>query len=384
MLTKYFSWRIMVCSLAALILANCKVPYDPPLKSNKVNNLVVEGFIDGAAPTTIKLSRTRQISVGDTAALKFETNARVSIEDDQQLQYPLTESGSGNYVSQGILSLNPALKYRVHIFTTDGKEYLSDLVAFKQSPPIDDIGMKFKDGDAQIFVNTHDPNNDTKYYRWEYNETWEFHTTYGSYLKYDPDSNKVFPRTEQVRICWRDAGFTTIILGSSAKLSSDVISEMPLVLIPNHNQKLSVLYSILVKQYALDLDGYNYWQAMKGNTESVGSIFDPQPNQTTGNIHCTTNADEVVVGYVGAGSSFTKRVFIPNSAVPGDWNQIPFCDTYDVLNNPDSLKYYFLNGGLSPISEKALANRQTAYFSSRVDCVDCTLFGTNVKPSFWP
>lgn len=384
MLTKYFSWRIMVCSLTVLLLANCKVPYDPPLKPTKVNNLVVEGFIDGADVTTIKLSRTRQISVGDTAALKFEANARVTIEDDQQGQYPLMEIGNGNYVSSGILSLNPAFKYRVHIFTIDGKEYLSDLVPFKASPSIDDIGLKLKDGDAQIFVNTHDPNNATKYYRWEYNETWEFHTTYYTYLKYDPDKNKVFPRTDQVNICWKNAGFTTIILGSSARLSSDVINEMPLVLIPNHNKRLSVLYSILVKQYALDLDGYNYWQAMKSNTESVGSIFDPQPNQTTGNVHCTTNADEVVVGYVGAGTTFTKRVFIPNSAVPADWNQNPFCDTYDVLNNPDSLKFYFAVGGLSPISEKVLPTRQTAYFSSKVECVDCTIDGSNVKPSFWP
>ena len=110
MLTKYFSREIMICSLAALMLVNCKVPYDPPLKPTKVNNLVVEGFIDGAAPTIIKLSRTRQISAGDTAALKFETNARVAIEDEQGGQYSLSESGSGNYVSAGVFIIKSGCK----------------------------------------------------------------------------------------------------------------------------------------------------------------------------------------------------------------------------------------------------------------------------------
>ncbi len=379
---KYFSLKMIVCSIAVLTLAKCKVPYDPPLKSTKVNYLVVEGYIDGAAPTTIKLSRTRQLSSGDTAATKVETRAQVFVEDEHQNQYGLSETGNGVYVSNGVLNLNPAFQYRLHIFTVEGKEYLSDLVPFKISPPIDDIGLKIKDGGAQIYVSTHDQNNNTKYYRWEYDETWEFHTTYSTMLRYDADSNKVYPRTDQVRVCWSTAKLNRILLGSSAKLSGDVINEAPLVYIPEHHKRLSVLYSILVKQYALDVTGYNYWEAMKTNTESVGSIFDPQPNQTVGNIHCTSDAAEVVVGYISAGNSYTKRVFIPNSAVPADWNVYPACSTYSVTE--DSLVYYFVNGGLSPIAESITPTRKKIYLSSEIECVDCTISGSNIKPSYWP
>ncbi len=381
---KKYSWKIMICWLAALLLSNCRTPYDPPLKSTNVNSLVVEGYIDGAAPITVKLSRARKLTAGDTAADKYELNARVNVEDDHQNQYPLAESGNGLYVINYALNLNPAFQYRLHIFTSDGKEYLSDFVAFRQSPAIDTIGWKMKDNGVQVFVNTHDPNNATKYYRWEYNETWEFHTYYYSQLKYDDANNTVIPRTEQVHACWKFADFTTILLGSSAKLTSDIINEGPLVFIPQHDQKLSVLYSIFVKQYALDIEGYNYWEAMKKNTEQVGSIFDPQPNQTQGNIHSAKDAAETVVGYIGAGNSVTQRTYIKNSSLPTDWNIFPQCDLKLVPNIPDSLKFYY-EGGYAPINSVFdPATGGISYSSSQIECVDCTISGTNKKPSFWP
>jgi hypothetical protein len=383
MIQKY-SMKIIIGLLVMLVLSNCKVPFDPVLKPSDTNSLVVEGYIDGAAPVTFKLSRSRILSANDTAARKYESNARVIIEDDHQNTYPLAEVGNGVYSSNSILALNVAYQYRLHIFTSDSKEYLSDLVPFKQSPPIDTTGWKLKDNGVQIFVNTHDPNNATHYYRWEYSETWEFHSTYNTTLKYLPDSNKIIPRTVPVLICWQSHNSTNILVGSSTKLSSDIISEMPLVYIEPHDRKLSVLYSIWVKQYALDLNGYNYLLAMKNNTENVGSIFDPQPNQTAGNIHCITNPAENVVGYINAGNSFEKRTFISNSVLPIDWNQPMYCPLIDVPDNPDSLNFYFNGGGFGPIAHSILPTGAAAYSASYNSCIDCTLNGTNIKPPFWP
>ncbi|MGH2565460.1 MAG: DUF4249 domain-containing protein, partial [Ginsengibacter sp.] len=294
---KYLSLKMIISGLLVLVLSNCKVPYDPVLKSTDTNALVVEGYIDGSTPVSFSVSRSRMLTVGDTAQSRYELNARVTIEDDHQNAYPLTEAGRGVYNSTDILPLNAAFQYRIHIFTADGREYASDMVAFKSSPAIDTIGWNFKDGGVQVFVNTHDANNITRYYRWQYVETWEFHTLYFSDVKYLAASNTVVPRTEQVNVCWQNDNSTSILLGSSAKLAQDVINEMPLSYIENHSKKISVLYSIWVKQYALDVNGYNYWTAMKNNTEGVGSIFDPQPNQTSGNIHCITDPAEKVVGY---------------------------------------------------------------------------------------
>ena len=371
----------MVCWTTVFIIADCKIPYEPKLKSSDTNSLVVEGFIDGSIATVIKLSRSRMLTNGDTAARKYELGARVMVEDDKQDSYPLSEMGNGIYSSFYTLPLNSAYQYRLHIFTSDNREYLSDFVPFKPSPPIDSIGWNSKDDGVQIYVNTHDPSDTTRYYRWEYSETWEYTSHYFSSYEYDKVHNTVIPRTQQVYTCWQTDSSTSILLGSSAKLSSDVINEMPLVYIQPHDEKLSDLYSIRVKEYALDLTGYNYWSAMKSNTESVGSIFDPQPNETVGNIHCVTNPAETVVGYINAGASVEKRVFISNSSIPAGWNLVPYCPLQNVPDNPDSLKKYFTSQ-LVPINP---VGPPPGYSSSSPECVDCrTHGGVTIKPSFWP
>jgi hypothetical protein len=376
---KYFSWKWLITGFCILFLVNCKTPYDPPIKSSHEHFLVVEGYVNGNGPSNIKLSRTRNITWGDTAANINETGARLELQDSNNNSFPLYEAGNGNYT--GYFYLYSGNEYRLHITTADHKEYLSDFVPFKQSPPIDKVGWNMKDGGVQIYVNTHDRENKTIFYRWNYEETWEFHSQYYSMLKYNPVDTNVIPRSFPVYQCWRSQNSTTILLGSSAKLKEDVINAAPMLYIPEHDKRISVLYSVLVTQYALDSSAYNYWNAMKGNTENMGSIFDPQPNMTRGNIHCVSDPSETVIGYIGAGNSQQQRIFIRNSELPSGWNLIPNCTEYTVPNIKDSLFFYFSNNSFIPYSQDFTTG---GYLSASGSCVDCTLTGTPVKPTFWP
>jgi hypothetical protein len=373
----FFLSKIIACGILLLFFSRCKDPYNPSILSSNTSYLVVEGFINGNGITSIKLSRTRNITSGDTANRVNELNANVIIEDQANAAYPLIEEGNGIYTTNTFL--NPANKYRLHIHTSGNKEYVSDYVPYKQSPAIDSMGWSFKNNDVQVYVDTHDPQNATRYYRWSYIETWQVQSYFYSVLDYDVSSGQIINRTDQIYNCWPSQISTNILLGSSAKLNLDVIHQAPLVFIPFHNSRLSVLYSIFVTQYALDSMAYNYWQAIKSNTENVGSIFDPQPNQTKGNIHCVTDTSETVIGYIGAGSTDTTRFFIPNSAMPPTWNLTPDCKTIVVTS--DSLEYYFHQQGYVPI-DIALPG---TYFGSTKACVDCrNSGGPNVKPVFWP
>ncbi|HUZ60182.1 MAG TPA: DUF4249 family protein, partial [Hanamia sp.] len=122
---KYFSSKILFYFFCIMMLADCKVPYDPTLKSSDTNALVVEGNIDGSVPFVIKLSRSRMLTNGDTAARKYELGAKVIVEDNHQDTYPLTEEGNGIYSSLNTLPLNPSYQYRLHIFTSNKEEYES-------------------------------------------------------------------------------------------------------------------------------------------------------------------------------------------------------------------------------------------------------------------
>lgn len=378
---KYFSvWQILA-GIFILFVTSCKDPYYPDINSSAKHYLVVDGYINSDGITNIRLTRTRTISKGDTAAYINETGAYVYIEDNYGNIYPLYYNGDGNYSSN--YNLNIYLKYRLQIRTNDSKQYVSDFVTCKNSPPIDELGWKFKDGNVQVFVNTHDPQNKTIFYRWDYVETWEFHSQYYSTLIYNRPNKSVDVRTHPVYVCYNNNNSTKIFLGSSEKLREDVIHEAPLAFIQNHDRKISVLYSAFVTQYALDTAGYNYWHAMKGNTEDVGSIFGSQPNQTHGNIRNITDSSEMVIGYVGAGHVQQQRIFISNSTMPSGWNQPQNC-TEQVVT-ADSLDFYFGSGSFIPITTSPPGDPfARSYFSASASCVDCSLTGKLEKPSFWP
>jgi len=362
-------------------LCQCVQTYVSPYKSPPTGYLVVEGYISGNAATQFSLTRT--IGLPGDSAIPVVTGANVQVEGSDSSVYPLPEEGGGDYGGT-TLSLNPALQYRLRIHTPDGANYLSDFVTVKPSPPIDSVNWIFTPAHGvTIYVNTHDPNNATHYYRWTYDQTWQYNMAQESFEVYNPDSNKVVPRKpgQFVYSCWDDAPSTELLLDNTSKLAQDVVYEYPLVNIPNNTQPLSVLYSIQVTQYGLTSDAYSYLELMQKNTESLGSIFDVLPSGLTGNIHCVSNPGEQVIGYISAGMVAQQRIFISNDQLPY-WEYFIACENpnYLVPDVPDSLEYYFHYGGYIPLAEAI-----GGYTANASYCLDCTtLGGTNQKPSFWP
>jgi hypothetical protein len=374
----------MIISTTSLLFAGCKIHYDPPVNSANEHYLVVEGYINTNGPTQIKLTRTRSISRGDTAAYINETGATVVIRDNQNNFYPLTETGTGNY--SATYHLDSTEQYQLQITTSDNKIYRSDFVSCQPSPAIQDFYWDFNQGSVWVYINTSDPHNKTHYYRWEYSETWEFHSQYYSILKYNPNDSTVIPRTVPVFVCYRSQHSSEILLSNTTKLQQDIVSKKPLIFIPTHDRRISVLYSALVTQYALDSTAYSYWNAMKGNSKDIGSIFGPQPNQTPGNIHNINDSSEKVIGYIGAGTPVQRRLFISNSEMPAGWNIRPTCTDAEFPNSKETLALYFGGNSFIPIiKDTTLSGDLKGFISASGTCVDCTLAGgTLVKPSFWP
>ncbi|WP_316766376.1 DUF4249 domain-containing protein [Pedobacter frigiditerrae] len=364
-----------------LLLSSCKENFNPVVASVNTNILVVEGIINtGADSTIINLSRTVLVSQKTTA--KPETGATVTVESESNQVYPLPELSTkkGTYGSLP-LNLDPNKKYRLRIRTTNGTVYLSDFVETKISPVIDVLGY---DADVtkglQIYVNTKDQADKTRYYRWEYEETWIFYAAYQSVLIWD-GKNVVFrDPANSIYQCWGNTKSSTIVLGSSVKLDKDVIFKQPIVLNPSTSEKFTERYSILVKQYALTKEAYDFWQNLKKNTESLGSIFDAQPSQLTGNIHNQTNPLEPVIGFISAGTIQKQRIYITKGELPG-FNKPLNADCNAAVVEPLTpfdFPLYFQSGFTIPISFSG-----TGVLASGKECVDCTLRGTNKKPAFW-
>jgi hypothetical protein len=371
----------------------CKIEYRPPVESPKTGYLVVEGFINSdGGPTTITLSRTLKI-YNDSTRDNREHNAIVNIEGINNETFPLYETGDGVYTSSP-LQLDPNEKYRLKIKTQYGKEYESDYSSYRTTPDIDSLTWKRDNNGVKIYISTHDEKVKPGYYNWNYKETWEIHSTYYSTVKflYNPGNPLPFgvgyrnqDQTPDIALyrCWQDVISSNINIGSSEKLNRNLIY-FPIMLIEPQSRKLSVMYSIKVLQYAVSKEDYDYLKILKTNSEEIGSITGPLPSELTGNIHCITTPSETVIGFVEVSQEKqSERLFISNDDVPG-WGYKMQCAQQIVSNDFVSLRD---NSDLYPttvLTSDPFLGITSFYATPEINCVDCRLYGSPVKPAFWP
>jgi hypothetical protein len=374
---------LLYCLFFCCFIAACKKPYEPPAIQTNYAYLVVDGVIN-ASPngvSNITVSRTQKLS--DTVSISHpENNAQVLIDGETGGSFSLTAQGNGSYQSSP-LNLNAAVKYRLRIITSSGSTYQSAFMPVKQTPPIDSITWK-QDNDITLYAHTHDPNNTTRYYRWDYVETWQYHSRLEAGIGIKNGLMFYLDSTNQQYNCWGTINSSNISVATSANLSQDVISYAPINKIVLNDEKMMVRYSINVRQYGLTQEAYQYWQILERNTQQTGTIFDPQPTQVQGNLTCVTHPEEPVIGFVSVSVVTEKRIFIDYKELNG-WitRSIPDidCGNFYIGQNPIDFRIYtypdtayapqyFVTGGAIMMAKK--------------DCLDCRRRGgTNIKPAFW-
>lgn len=376
----------IVLFLLCFIICGCKDPFEPEVSPGYKDLLVVEGFINIGGTTQIRISRS--IDLQDSRSVIPEKNASLVItgEDGSQLTGTSTENGSCFLATQ---TLSIGKKYKLRILLTNGKAYETPYLEGKATPEIDSISFSASDKGFQIFANTHDPANQTRFYTWDYDETWEVRVPFVSSHEYKND--QVVERDPSINIqrCWSGSRSSNILLGSTARLSEDKLTMAPIAYIPGNSAKVAYLYSILVRQYGLRKEAYEYLERMKKNTEQIGGIFDAQPSELKGNLTCVSDPTEQVLGWVSVGTIVEKRIFISNEDKPSygiNWIYNQMCDASVI--SKDSLIHYIR-------SNKFIVNEMYGsaypggpliyrYTMTSLDCIDCRLKGSNVKPSFWP
>ena len=379
-----FSILLPIIGSAALIvgLAACRKSYDPPAIQAPNSYLVVDGFINTGrfSTTTFNLNRNRNLNDSTTIGIP-ELHAQFSIVGKHGDVYPLTDNANTGIYTSGALSLDTAQQYSVAITTADGRKYASDAVPCKQSPPIDSVFWS-QPGDLTIYTATHDPAKNSRYYRYDYTETWQHNAELIAAWTLVNNQIAVADSTDENWYCWSSAQSTNVLITTSVALGQDLITALPLITIPLGDPRVAVEYSILVRQYVLTEDAYNYWNLIEKTSQNVGTLFDLQPTQLIGNIHCITNPSEPVIGYLSASSVQQQRIFIADTVLNAWVNPVslPGCRT-------DVVPYSFDIFPTYPVTDTSVA---PYYFSGGSmiiaprSCLDCRYQGgTRIKPSFW-
>ena len=369
----------------SLLLPGCIEPYAPNAISTPASYLVVEGFINVRGRTLIRLSRTVPLAALSKTTPVL-TRAALLLEAQRAGNtYQLHEITPGTYASDS-LWLEETEQYRLRIRTQNNSEYASSFVPVLLTPPLDSVRWQSDNTSSlTIRLDTHDDTGRARYLRWEGIETWEIPPIHNPSIEYV--GGKIRPiQVPYPRLCWNSQPVTAIRLANTAPLNSSVVEDLLYHSLPILSSKLVSRYSLLVRQFAISKEEYDYWNLLQKNTESLGTLSDPQPVQLTGNVQCLNDPTQPVLGYVGAHSQTEKRIFIKRTEL---LNSLAIASEYDgdckdlYLLRPSDLSD-FNNSWMVPVDIVISPFGISGYSWSTPYCIDCRLRGTAVRPSYWP
>ncbi len=375
------NFRLILFVILILLITGCVSQFIPKTTGDQ-DLLVVEGLItDQKGPYTLKLSKPSHLGISSVARPMI--GCFVTVSDDLGQSFSFTETAPGTYISDSANFQGAVGRlYSLHINTptsNNNLNYESVPVELKPVPPIDSIyyekrtfalnasGGPSAEG-CQIFLNTHDPVNKCKYYRWEYSETWEFRLPYQT-----PNS-----------LCWLSNNSDVINIKNTSTIEQDRVVRYPLTLVSNTTDRLREKYSILVNQYSLNEDEYLYWEKLQNISELIGGLYDIIPSEIPSNVFCVEDPNQRVLGYFSVSARSSKRIFVKDHfagvVTPYTDNACVADTIYGQLSEPIPS----LNVNVWVIVVHPSPPPPTYRVLTRTKgCYDCTVRGTNIKPVFW-
>ena len=399
--------KSIIALIAVFTLCTCIDPYTPEL-SGYESLLVVDGLVtDANSSYSIKLSRTIQ---EQNAEPEKVSDATVYITDELGISSFLNNKGDGTYITdsiefKGIIGK----KYTLHILTSDGNEYESESCYMESVP---DIEKLYFTKDQEIISNATETtegiriyldskvSDGNKYYRWDFEETWKFRVPSPKKYNYI-DSVNIYPVAKINEFCWKNRKSDELLIHSVFSGQSDHIEKKPIFFIAtDKSDRMLIQYSILVNQYSISKEEYDFWNNLKRINESGDDIFATQPFPVISNIHNINNIQEQVLGYFQVSAVKQKRLNISFADIVG--LNLPLynyqCERLELAPEDIPMSkyaapltwsglyriycissdYYFVE----PRYNQETNDLEKMVFA-RPECADCTIEGSPIQPDFW-
>jgi len=373
--------------LGLLLLFACIKPYDPVIDSDMENKYVVTGCVTS-------VEGWQEVEVSMSSPIESPTyipveGCFVMIEDDKGNQFPLHQYMPGHYqVWMRQIDLTPGTSYKVKVVTRNNEVLESEFDQMSPGPPIDSIYYHIEDKPTsnpdiynrvmQVYVDLNAIGDYSQNYQWEIVETWEYEAAHPLEYYFDGTHHEVIPPDYTNKVCWKTSLVKNVFTVSTKSLSQNIYNQYPLQTLDGHTSRLGIGYSMLVRQFALSEGAFNYWEALRINSNEQGGLYEKQPFAIKGNVLNVSNPEKDVLGYFYAASESSRRYFYQdiegivldysNECYESGLGKFGFRE-YFPREYP--IYYYFNETGMLRILN--------------VYCVDCRCQGgTIIKPDFWP
>tara|TARA_R110001583_G_scaffold59123_2_gene176027 strand:- start:9270 stop:10388 length:1119 start_codon:yes stop_codon:yes gene_type:complete len=368
--------RYIISFLLIMIIFSCTEKFYLDVDEN-VEILVVDGKItDNGSPCEVRLFRT--VSFTDDFSVKPEKDAIVALHDDLGHNEILTEYEAGVYrSSSNEITGTLGVSYWIEIQTLSGDKYESTPEIMHSPFEITSIygdeleaimSDNSKEAGVGIYFDAKNNENTESYLRWEYRESYEWHTPFNVETKLTENPQNV---------CYPVTNYPLINIYDASDFATKEIDHLLTSTILQHEVKLEHQYLIDINLYSVSHESYIFWKNMKAIHQTNGNLYDILPANIKGNINSCDNTNKVL-GYFEVSSVRTKKGIFSKDEFSIDFSDFPKeCETFIIVGpRPDPMKYQIVK----------IIPRQniTAYEVRKRHCYECNIKYPINKPIFWP
>lgn len=335
----------------------------------------------------LSLNYSKPIS-NELIDLHVEASVWVETGDGSIINYIKEDT---HYASEIPFAGSPGETYQLHFTTAEGKEYQSNIITLVEAPEIDSVYDQYVEiaedkaiqnvGGIQFFLDTHDETQSAKFFRYEWQEDYKIITPYQAHFRFLYPEEIIVAIEDTINICYARNVSQSILIANTIE-SGNRIAEFPIRFVSGETDYLRNRYAILVKQYAVSPEAYNYYRKFKELNESTGSLFDQQQGALPGNVVSMDDPYEVVLGYFEVAGQSELRTYFNYEDLDPHFLYPEYrtdCGAETIVNiTQDSLFSFGMN--LNLIRYYSTSRRADIGAAS---CTDCTGYGKTQKPDFW-
>lgn len=384
-----WSKPVIIFVILMILSTSCVEEYWPDMGNKYDRLLVVDGMItNNPGPYTIKLSLSTTV---DNPIYKPLSGYEIEILDNEGSVEVLSETLTGVYQTspdgiQGVVGRS----YKIQITSPEGKVYESDYVEMIKPVFADTVTAEVEyqqdlelDHDLvgfQFYLNSHEAETDSCYFMWRLIETYKYNANYR--IKYVFDGTmRQMTDSDSLFTCWKTDTLDKIFTFNTLNLTEPRITNLPLHYVSTETKRLSIKYSVLVRQFTIDRNAYDFWNKLKEQNSDQGSLYTSQPYQIRGNIYNPEDRDEPVLGYFMVAGISEKRFFYNKP------NEVNFYyDTECVLITEELYILLLVMESQWPVYLYAVFGEYGQYpaLPGGQACVNCEESGgVIVEPDFW-
>ena len=380
------NYTYLILLSLALTLGACVEEFDAGVIADDVHALVVEGQIVGGSECVFYVSHSVTLDAESPSAASMSVgNATVTVRGSDGTRRHAVRGGDLMTYRVEMGALSPDAEYWLEI-VYEGRTYESDHLKPLASPGIEAVTYEQPREDRQVDIMVTpvaETDGEVHYYRWSFDEYWEVNTPLIASYEYDPEADAIVDITVDRHRGWCHTTENADVVGSDADYANGQIRLLRLACYGRQDNRFNTLYMMRLRQTAISREEYQYQELSDKLSSEMGGLFTPQPSALPSNVHCTTDDDAPVIGFVGVCLNASDvDLYIPGS-------EVGYTTPYSVEILSDeaqaemTMHDIYMAGYRVELYEPMLG---TVRWVKRW-CVDCTdgLWGASLeRPEFWP